>query len=169
MGSERKGTACIKRPMAKTVKVFLDSNLILSGLLSDKGAPRIILDLLTLKLSALCGATGRYNLMEIERNLEKKMLAIIPIYRKYMPLLDLEIVPLPSHETIKRMSGQIADKDIPVSTSAISCNADYLVTGDKKDFARPKGSGKYPFQIVSPSEFLEKVLQEILLIGSSKR
>jgi predicted nucleic acid-binding protein len=148
--------------MAKKVKVFLDSNVLLSGFLSDKGAPRIILDLLTLKLSSICGATGRYNLMEIERNLEKKMPAIIPIYRKYMPLLDLEIVPLPSCETIKSMSGQVADKDIPVLASAICCNADYLVTGDKKDFAKPKSSGKYQFQIVSPAEFLERVLQDML-------
>ncbi len=162
MGSERKETTCIKRPMAKTVKVFLDSNVLLSGFLSDKGAPRIILDLLTLRLPSISGATGRYNLMEIERNIKKKMPAVIPIYLKYMPLLDLEIVPLPSLETIKSMSGQIADKDIPVLASAISCNADYLVTGDKKDFARPKESGKHPFQIVTPAEFLEKVLDEIL-------
>lgn len=80
--------------------------------------------------------------MEIERNLEKKMPAVIPICMKYMPLLDLEIVPLPSRETIMSISGQIADKDIPVLASAISCNADYLVTGGKKDFARPKESGK---------------------------
>ena len=142
--------------------MFLDSNVLLSGFLSDKGGPRIILDLLTLKLPAVCGATGRYNIMEIERNLEKKMPSVIPIYRKYMPLLDLEIIPLPSRKTIESMSGQIADKDIPVLASAIFCNADYLVTGDKKDFNKPKGSEKYPFQIVSPAEFLEKILQEIL-------
>jgi len=148
--------------MGKKIKVFLDSNVLLSGFLSDKGAPRIILDLLTLRLSEICAATGKYNLMEIERNLEKKMPAVIPIYMKYMPLLDLEIVPLPSRETIMSMSGQIADKDIPVLASAISCNADYLVTGDKKDFAKPRESRKHPFQIVTPSEFLEKVLQQIL-------
>jgi hypothetical protein len=34
----------------RIVRVFLDSNVILSGLLSDQGAPRTILDLLTLKV-----------------------------------------------------------------------------------------------------------------------
>jgi predicted nucleic acid-binding protein len=162
MGSARKEKACIKKYMAKKVKVFLDSNVLLSGLLSEKGAPRIILDLLTIKLPSICGATGRYNLMEIERNLEKKMSAIIPVYLKYMPLLDLEIVSLPSWETIRGMSKQAADKDIPVLASAICCNADYLVTGDKKDFAKPKDSGNYQFKIVSPAEFLERVLQDML-------
>ena len=37
--------------MAKSpTKFFLDSNVILSGIISDKGSPRIILDLLSLRL-----------------------------------------------------------------------------------------------------------------------
>ena len=32
----------------KPVRVFVDSNVVLSGLLSEKGAPRILLDLLSL-------------------------------------------------------------------------------------------------------------------------
>jgi predicted nucleic acid-binding protein len=79
----------------KIVRVFLDSNVLLSGLLSDKGAPRIILDLLTLKLPFLVGSTGRYNLIEIERNLEKKMPKILAVYKRYFPRLNLKIIPLP--------------------------------------------------------------------------
>ena len=144
------------------VKVFLDSNVILSGLLSDRGAPRLILDVLSLRLPVLQGATGKYNILEIERNLARKMPNLVPIYRKYMPLLDLEIVPLPSPETIEAMAGQSADKDIPVLASAAACHADYLVTGDKKDFAKAKESGEYCFQIVSPAEFLAGVLQALI-------
>jgi len=100
----------------KAVRVFLDSNVTLSGLISDKGAPRVILDLLSLKLSFLSGLTGQYNIAEIERNLEKKVPAIIPVYRKYFPEINLEIIPLPSSEEIKKFSGSIADKDIPEKT-----------------------------------------------------
>jgi predicted nucleic acid-binding protein len=58
--------------MAKrSVRLFLDSNVILSGLLSERGAPRIILDLLNLGFPFLTGSTGKYNLIEIERNLKK--------------------------------------------------------------------------------------------------
>ncbi len=59
-------------------------------LISDKGAPRVILDLLSLKLSFLSGLTGQYNIAEIERNLEKKAPAIIPVYRKYFPEINLK-------------------------------------------------------------------------------
>lgn len=155
-----KGTGYIKRLMAKhPVKIFLDSNVILSGLLSERGTPRMILDVLTLHLPVLQGATGEYNILEIERNLARKMPNILPIYRKYLPLLCLEIVPLPEPETIAAMAGQSVAKDLPVLASAMACQADYLVTGDKKDFAKARESGKYCFQVMSPAEFLTGVLQ----------
>jgi predicted nucleic acid-binding protein len=147
---------------AKSVKVFLDSNVILSGLLSDKGAPRVILDLLCLGLPMLAGATGEYNIIEIERNLKKKLPGVLPVYRKYLPLLNLEVIPFPSSGAIRKLLGTIADKDVPVLASAISGNVDFLVTGDKKDFIKLKG--KYSFRILSPAEFLDAILPEVLKI-----
>lgn len=144
----------------KRVKVFLDSNVIISGLFSDKGSPRIILDILSLDLPLLAGATGQYNIIEIERNLSKKMRDVLPVYRKYIKMLNLEVIPLPVYKDIKKLSGHIADKDIPVLVSAINANADFLVTGDKKDFSKLKGN--YPFKILNPSEFLDIILPEIL-------
>ena len=146
----------------KKCKVFLDSNVLLSGLFSDKGAPRIILDLLTLNLPMLAGATGRYNLMEVERNLKKKMPEAMPLYQKYLPRLRLEIVEMPSRATVISMAGAIAEKDVPVLASAIACGAEYLITGDKKDFAKLRNVKKYNLKIVSPSEFIETVFPEII-------
>ena len=147
-------------------KVFLDSNVLLSGFFSDKGAPRIILDLLTLHLPILAGATGRYNLMEVERNLKKKMPAAIPLYREYLPRLGLEIVALPSRETVKSMPGVIAEKDIPVLASAVACSAEYLITGDKKDFAGLKTNRRFNLTIIGPTDFIEIVLPGVIKRGS---
>jgi len=146
----------------KNLKVFLDSNVIISGLFSDKGAPRVILDLLCLGLPMLTAATGEFNIVEIERNLAKKMPDAIPVYKKYLPQLNLDIIPLPSSETIDRLFGLISNKDIPVLASAISSGADFLVTGDKKDFIKLKG--QYSFRILSPAEFLDAILPEVLKI-----
>ncbi len=143
-------------------KIFLDSNVLLSGLFSDKGAPRIILDLLTLGLPILKGATGKYNLMEVERNLKKKMPQALPVYQAYLPKLRLEIVSLPSKETIMSMAGAIAEKDIPVLASAIACGAQYLITGDKKDFARLKDINEYDLEIAGPSEFIETAFPQLI-------
>lgn len=143
-------------------KVFLDSNVLLSGIFSDKGAPRIILDLLTIGLPMLEGATGQYNLMEVERNLKKKMPQALPVYQTYLPKLRLEIVALPSKETIMSMAGAIAEKDIPVLASALACRAQYLITGDKKDFVRLKDINEYGLEIVGPSEFVEAVFPKLI-------
>lgn len=150
--------------MAKreAVRIFLDSNVILSGLLSDKGAPRIILDILCLKLPFLIGVTGQYNIMEIERNLAKKMPAAIPVYREYLPKINLEIIPMPKAAEMKKFFNSISDNDIPVLVSAVNGKADFLVTGDKKDFVRLKVKGTYPFKIASPSEFVDVIFPDIL-------
>jgi len=146
----------------KVVSVFLDSNVILSGLLSERGAPRILLDLLSLGLPFLVGATGRYNLIEIERNLKKKMASILFLYKSYLPKVNLKVIPLPRPEEVRDFSGKIAEKDIPVLISAIRSKVDYLVTGDKQHFGKMKELDKYPFHVVTPSEFLDSILPEIL-------
>lgn len=76
--------------------------------------------------------------------------------------LNLEIIPLPSFEKIKSLSGHTSEKDIPVLASAIIGNTDFLVTGDKKDFEKLRSKGKYQFKIVSPTEFIEVILSEII-------
>ena len=146
----------------KVVRVFLDSNVILSGLLSERGAPRILLDLLSLRLPFLIGSTGRYNLIEIERNLKNKMPSLLFLYKAYLPKLNLKVIPLPRPEDIRDFSGQIAEKDIPVLISAIRSKADFLVTGDKQHFGKMKELDKYPFHVLTPSEFIDSILPEIL-------
>ena len=149
--------------MAKrTVRVFLDSNVILSGLLSDRGAPRIILDLLSLELPFLAGSTGQYNLMEIERNLKKKIPGILSVYKKYLPSLNLTVIPLPWSEELREFSGKVAGKDIPVLVSAIRGKADYLVTGDRRHFEKLKGMEAYRLKIVTPAEFINSIFPEII-------
>lgn len=142
------------------VRVFLDSNVILSGLFSDRGAPRILLDILSLNLSVIAGITGRYNIMEIERNLRAKLPEAVPVYKEYIGKLNLHIIPIPAMEELRKYTGAIAAKDVPVLVSAIKGRADYLITGDKKDFGKLKN--KYPFIITAPSDFLDNILPEIL-------
>lgn len=146
----------------KVVRVFLDSNVILSGLLSDKGSPRILLDLLSIGPPFLIGLTGRYNLMEMERNIKNKIPGILSVYNEYLPKLNLQIVPLPPKGELKKYSGKIVDKDIPVLVSAIRSKADFLVTGDKQHFGKLKELDKYPFHVMTPSEFMDSILPEIL-------
>ena len=152
----------------KGVRVFLDSNVILSGLISDTGAPRIILDLLTIKLPFLIGCTGRFNVMEIERVLKNKMPQALPVYRYYLPQLNLRIIPMPRPHELKELSGKIVDKDLPVLASDIRWKADFLVTGDKRHFQKLKPLKDYALKIVTPAEFVDRILPDIFKeMGSS--
>lgn len=141
----------------KAIKIFLDSNVLLSGLLSEKGAPRVLLDILCLDLPLVKGVTGEYNIQEIERNIKKRLPAILYIYQSYFPKLRLEIIPIPSIDTVKPYIGMIAAKDALVLASAVTSSADYLVTGDKKDFDKLKDSAAIPVKVVSPSELVHLI------------
>ncbi len=144
--------------MARDVRLFLDSNVILSGLLSSKGAPKILLDLLSIEVPLLKGMTGRYNLDEIERNLAKRFPAILPVYQEYLPRMKLEIIDIPPFEAIKTLLEQMSPKDAPVLASAQLGKADYLITGDKKGF--PKELLK-PMIGLNPTAFLNTVLPSL--------
>ena len=114
-----------------------------------------MLDLLCLGLPFIRGATGRYNIIEIERNLKRKMPQAMPTYKKYLPDLNLEVIPIPSEKEIQKYRGLTSHKDVPVLVSAIKGDADFLVTGDKKHFSKLKKCEDLDLKVVSPSEFLE--------------
>jgi len=144
----------------KPVNVFLDSNVILSGILSEKGAPRIILDVISLGMPFLRGITGKYNILEIERNLTRKLPQVLRVYRRYLPKLNLTVVPLPSIKELSPFFGLTDDKDIPVLASAAKGHADFLVTGDKKHSTKLKKTS-FPFTIIGPSEFLDVLISKL--------
>lgn len=126
--------------------------MIISGLFSDKGSPRLILDVLCLGLPFIRGVTGRYNLIEIERNLKRKMPETIPVYERYLPLMDLEVVQIPSWEDIERFRGYISHKDVPVLVSAINSQSEFLVTGDKRHFSGLRECETLDLKVINPSE-----------------
>lgn len=114
----------------------------------------MILDILCLGPSFLKGTTGEYNLMEIERNIQKRLPAILDVYRSHIRKLQLEIVPLPLLKAVKSYFGKIADKDAPVLASAVISGTDYLVTEDKKDFGPFRNDASFSPKIISPAELV---------------
>jgi predicted nucleic acid-binding protein len=125
------------------------------------GAPRLILDILSIDLPVLKAVTGAYNLAEVEKNLQAKLPAAIPVFRSCLKLMNIEIVPLPTKRDLPPLAGMTAEKDLPVIASALQGAADFLVTGDKKDLLKIK-KNRLPFSIVSPAEFLDEVLPGLL-------
>jgi len=145
----------------RRLRVFLDSNVIISGLFSERGAPRITLDILSLSLPVLTPVTGAYNFHEVERNLAAKLPAALPLFRSCLRTVGFEIVPIPERKSLAPVAGLTSEKDLPVLASALLGEADVLVTGDKRDLLKIR-KHNLPFAILSPAEFLDEYLPEWL-------
>jgi predicted nucleic acid-binding protein len=155
------------------LRIFLDTNVLISGFLSMIGAPHIILDLLTTDQNFLEAATGQYNINEMNRNRKRKYSKAAAVYDEYFPKLRLTIVPLPSDEetAAATWASGVASKDLAVLVSAACWRADLLITGDKRHLDRykieagspngEKSSSGIPFRIVSPAELVDDVLPGI--------
>ena len=143
-------------------RIFLDSNVILSGLFSERGAPRLILDLLCLDLPVFQGVTGRFNLTEIERNIAKKAPGALTVLDEYLPRLGLEIVPVPFFDELEPFRGAVDDKDLPVLASAVMGKADFFVTGDKRLLSQISRQSVFSVRSLMPADFLDRILLDIL-------
>ncbi|MDP2168602.1 MAG: PIN domain-containing protein [Thermodesulfovibrionales bacterium] len=147
------------------LKVYLDTNVIISGLLSEEGPPRIILDILSLSLPELKGVTGEFNMLELKANIKKKLPRLEKPFFDAAKKLNLEIVGLPESEAVSRLKEIIAFKDAPVLASALGAGCDYLITGDKHFRAEGVKKAGLKIKIVSPAEFVEEVLPRALKAG----
>jgi predicted nucleic acid-binding protein len=100
--------------------------------------------------------------MEIERNLKKKMPRALSVYQHYLPHLNLKIIPVPRAQELREFAHTIVGKDLPVLVAAIQGKADFLVTGEKQHFHKLTPLKEHPLQIVTPAEFVDCILPEIL-------
>jgi predicted nucleic acid-binding protein len=147
--------------MAASLRVFLDSNVVLSAFFSDRGAPSRILDVLAARLPQIHPLIGEYNLLEIERNLGKRLPQAQPLVRDLIERLGFEIVPLPSIQAVQQWIPAVAAKDAPVIASAVEGKADVLVTGDKRDLHGLKDP-RLDFPLLLPAAFLDMFLPRFL-------
>lgn len=93
-------------------------------------------------------------MMEIERNLTRKLPAALPVFQEYLLRMNLEIVPLPASKELEPWLGVTADKDLPVIVSAVNGKADFPVTGDTGDFGVLMQRDGLPFRVLMPTEFV---------------
>jgi predicted nucleic acid-binding protein len=101
--------------------------------------------------------------MKIERNINKKFASSLPLYKEYLNKLQFTIIPLPDKEKVAIYNDLIHPKDAPLIASAIKGKADYLVTGDKKDFKTEELlKANLPVKIINPAEALT-IIEKVLL------
>jgi putative PIN family toxin of toxin-antitoxin system len=135
------------------LRVFLDSNVIFSGLYSAEGAPGIILERLI--EGELKGVISQQVLDEVVRAIKLKLPEALPALRKLLMSLPLEIRPDPLPEEIAFWTGVIHSEDASILAAAVAAQPDYLITGDKHFWENPDLSERSGLRIVAPAQFLE--------------
>jgi putative PIN family toxin of toxin-antitoxin system len=115
--------------MPKVLRVFVDTNVLYSGLFFE-GAPRKLLLLayqgkLTLLLS-------EYVLAELRRVIKRKTPSLLKDLELFLSKIEYESIRLPSKTMVERYSKFVSHKeDAPILASAILADADYVVSGDQ--------------------------------------
>lgn len=138
------------------MKLFLDANVLFTAAYSPEGIARVLFDLADAGHCIL--STSAFAEEEARRNLSLKAPAKVSILDSLLPLVT--IVPEPAPDKTAWATGlPLPSKDAPIMAAAVSCTADILVTGDRRDFGHLFGRDVEGMRVLSPREALEEVLK----------
>jgi len=129
------------------MRVFLDANILFSASFSNS-LLAVFLD--NLKDRAELISSG-YATVEAERNLQAKMPKCLSAFKeleKSLKIISLQIFDL---------EVPLALKDQPILCGAIVAKADFLLTGDKKDFGHLFGKRVRGVKIVTVAMLVEEL------------
>ena len=138
-------------------RVFLDSNVIFSGLYSSSGAPGAILEHFV--EGRLRVVISQQVLEEVVRTVKEKLPEALPTLRRLLMSAPPEVRKNPSFEEAARWAEVIGAHDAAILAAAVAAQPDCLITGDKHFFDNPIISEKSGLHIVSPAQFLERFME----------
>jgi predicted nucleic acid-binding protein len=151
----------------KPLRLFLDSNVLTGGILSDWGLDKAVLSLCAAHICRM--VLAQYVREEVEDNLLSRAADFLPeeasrVIEDYASLLKLarpEIVPLPPARDVADSRRLIAHAaDVPVLLSAMRSKPDWLLTHNTKHFT-PRVAKRTGLRIGTPAEFF-RVLSQVV-------
>lgn len=134
-------------------RVFLDSNVVFSGLYSPEGAPGIILEQFV--KGSIRVVVSQQVLEEVVRTVRSKLPDALPTLRRLLVSIPPEVVADPGHEEIERWMKKLSLGDAAILAAATGSQPDYFVTGDNHFTQRPAVGEEAGLRIVTPARFLE--------------
>ena len=138
----------------KKIKIFLDSNVLIAGLVSSVGASGAVLELI--KENILKINISRLVLEESERNLRKKLPRFLPYY-----FYAIENFPFVIIEDSKGLDNKIAKlfpkkSDQVIFQTVQQLKPDHFLTLNRKHFHQAKIKKIATFKIRTPAQFLDE-------------
>ena len=133
-------------------RVFLDTNVLIAGLVSRTGASAAILDLG--EAEEIIVVVSSQVLVEADRVFLAKFPQLIERYRKFIKNLAPLLADDPPLRAVQAAAHVIDPDDAPILAAAKQEDVHYLVTLNTRHFATPRARGFLPARIVTPAEFL---------------
>jgi len=134
-------------------RVFLDSNVIFSGLYSPEGAPGIILEHFV--KGSVRVVVSQQVLEEVVRTVRAKLPDALPTLKRLLVSIPPEVMADPGREEIERWMKKLPLGDAAILAAAIGAQPDYFITGDKHLTQSPAIGDEAGLRIVIPAHFLE--------------
>lgn len=133
-------------------RVFLDTNVLIAGLLSQTGASCALLDLA--EAEEVIAVVSRQVLVEADRVFSAKFPHLLERYRKFIKNLAPLLAEDPKPADVAQAAKVIDEEDAPILAAAKQEKPDFLVTLNTRHFTPPKVRAFLPCPIATPSEFI---------------
>lgn len=136
-------------------RVFFDSDTIIAGSASRKGASFVLLQLAELGL--IQGIASQKVIEECRRNVQLKLPDALPQFEKIISH-TLAIVDDPPPKQIAGYNQMAHEKDVSILAAAIQQKVQFLVTFNTKDFFP---SPELELHVVEPGELLQRIRRKL--------
>jgi predicted nucleic acid-binding protein len=137
-----------------SVRIFVDSSALFSGIVSSAGAARVLLMLGEMKQIRLI--VSEQVIAETERAVARKAPQAVADLRRAILASNVEIVPIPTEREVRKHAGLINHPaDVPILVAAMREKVDYLVTLNTLHFIEdPEVARKSDLRIGTPGDTL---------------
>jgi predicted nucleic acid-binding protein len=151
----------------KSLRLFLDSNVLIGGIVARWGLDKAVLSLCAAKICRLVLAEAVRE--EVEENLllhaaalpAQEASAILDDYAGLLRMTAPEIIPYPDEATVLASRRLIAhEADVPVLLSALAAKPDWLLTHNIEHF-NAQVAKRTGLQIATPSRFFRTLAEGI--------
>lgn len=143
----------------RKLRLFLDSNVLLGGMIAQWGLDKAVLSLCAAKIVRLVLAEAVRD--EVEENLRlhaqfqpaSQRERLIDDYRRLIGLTNPELVPYPDKGLVLANRGLIRhEADVPVLLSAMAARPDWLLSNNTKHFTEAVAR-RAGLRIATPNKF----------------
>lgn len=136
---------------ARTIRVFIDTNVWFSSLYGSENCQRIIH---AHQEGTFIAVISPRVLDELVRNVRNKLPQYLHEFQTILVSAPPEIAPNPM-DIPEKLLPFVSPKDLPIFASAAQAGVDYFVTGNIKDFKRNRRKKIGAVTILTPKEAIE--------------